>query len=588
MDTIISIGTQSFEKIREANAFYIDKTRFIKEWWENKDDVTLITRPRRFGKTLNMSMLECFFSAQYAKKATLFEGLSIWKEKEYQELQGSYPVIFMSLASVKSGDLRGAKDSMIKAIANVYDAHSYLKNSDVLSKEERDNFDAFQNYSINPSPKKEIATSMVAASLQTLSVYLERYYHKKVLIFLDEYDTPIQEAFVSNYWKDLAEFMRQFFNFTLKENKKLERGILTGITRVSKESIFSDLNNLEVITATSKKYCTAFGFTEEEVCASLEQFHLGDKLDKVRYWYDGFRFGDKKNIYNPWSITKYLDARKFDTYWANTSSNRLVSKLIREGDAEVKVAVEDLLEGGTIRTIIDEEIIFDQLEDSNEAIWSLLLASGYLRVENIVEAEDEGDRLYDLALTNFEVKKEFYKMIQAWFKRSSMRYNDFVKALMSNHVGYMNQYMNQMASSVFSFFDSGKRPSDASPERFHAVEATTKDLTKPNPSVCFFHGFVLGLIADVKLDYVITSNRESGLGRYDVMMEPRSKDNFAYVLEFKVKDPESEKTLEDTVKNALDQIDSRDYDRLLLDKGIAKERIRHYGFAFEGKQILIG
>lgn len=569
MNTTIAIGTQSFEKIREADSFYVDKTQFIKEWWENKDDVTLITRPRRFGKTLNMSMLECFFSTQYSKRADLFKGLSIWKEKGYQEIQGTYPVIFMSLAGVKGSDLHGVKDGMIKAIANVYDAHSYLKDSNVLSKEEKTYFDAFQDYSVNPSPKKEMAASVVAASLQTLSAYLERYHHKKVLIFLDEYDTPLQEAFVSNYWKELVGFIRQFFNFTFKENKKLERGILTGITRVSKESIFSDLNNLEVITTTSKKYCTAFGFTEEEVLASLEEFHLGDKLDKVRYWYDGFRFGDEKNIYNPWSITKYLDAGKFGSYWANTSSNLLVSKLIREGDSEIKVAVEDLLEGKAIRTMLDEEIIFEQLEESNEAIWSLLLASGYLRVEDVLEAGDEGDVFYDLALTNFEVKKEFYKMIQAWFKKPSIRYNDFVRALMSNHVGYMNQYMNQMASSVFSFFDSGKHSSDAEPERF-------------------YHGFVLGLIADAKLDYVITSNRESGLGRYDVVMEPRSKDDFAYVLEFKVKEQDSEKTLEDTVKNALDQIEDKDYDRVLIDKGIPKERIRHYGFAFTGKQILIG
>ena len=589
MSIPISIGTQSFEKIREARAFYIDKTLFIKEWWESKDDVTLITRPRRFGKTLNMSMLECFFSTQYSKRQDLFEGLSIWQEEEYRKIQGTYPVIYMSLAGVKARDLHGAKDGIIKAVANVYDAHSYLKDSYALSEEEKANFDAFQNYSVNPSPKKEIADSMVVASLQTLAVYLERFYNKKVLIIMDEYDTPIQEAVVSDYWRDLSGFIRQFFNLTFKENKKLERGILTGITRVSKESIFSDLNNLEVITTTSKKYCTAFGFTEEEVCASLKQFHLEDMLDKVRYWYDGFRFGDEKNIYNPWSITKYLDAGRFGTYWANTSSNRLVSKLLREGDSDVKISVEDLLNGKMIKTIIDEEIVFEQLEDSDEAIWSLLLASGYLRVEDVFEEDDESSMCYYLALTNLEVKKEFHKMIQAWFKKPSLRYNDFVKAMMINHVGYMNQYMNQMASAVFSFFDSGKHPSDVTePERFHCVEATTKRFEEQNATVCFYHGFVLGLIADAKLDYVITSNRESGLGRYDVIMEPRNSGEFAYVLEFKVKDSDSEKTLEDTVRNALDQIDSKDYDRILTDRGIPKARIRHYGFAFEGKQILIG
>lgn len=570
MQRTISIGNQSFEKIRETNSFYIDKTGFIKEWWENRDDVTLITRPRRFGKTLNMSMLECFFSGKYSGRADLFDGLSIWEDKAYQKLQGSYPVIFISLAGVKAGSFRGAKDGIIKAIANVYDAHSYLKDSGVLSKEEQANFDAFQNYSVNPSPHKEIADSMVNASIQTLSMYLERYHRKNVLIFLDEYDTPIQEAFLSDYWKELIGFVREFFNLTFKENKKMERGILTGITRISKESVFSDLNNLEVITTTSEKYCTAFGFTEEEVRASLEQFGLGDTQEKVRHWYDGFRFGGEKHIYNPWSITKYLDAKKFGTYWANTSSNALVSKLIRESDGDIKVAVEDLLEDRTIETTVDEEIVFDQLTESSEAIWSLLLASGYLKVDHISETDEEQDRLYHLALTNLEVKKEFYKMIQGWFKKTSVRYNDFVKALLANHVGYMNLYMNQMASAVFSYFDSGIHPSEQSePERF-------------------YHGFVLGLIADAKLDYVVTSNRESGLGRYDVVMEPRNRTGQAYVFEFKVRDFASEKTLEDTVRSALNQIEAQKYDEMLMEKGIEKERIRHYGFAFEGKRVLIG
>ncbi len=570
MNRTISIGNQSFEKIRTGDSFYIDKTLLIKEWWEGRDDVTLVTRPRRFGKTLNLSMLECFFSTTYAGRGDLFRGLSIWEQEEYQALQGSYPVIFLSLAGVKAGHLRGAKDGIIKAVANVYDAHSYLKDSLVLTEQERWNFDAFQNYSVDPSPKKEIADSVVTASLQTLSIYLERYHKKKVLILLDEYDTPLQEAYVSGYWKELVAFVREFFNLTFKENKKLERGILTGITRISKESVFSDLNNLEVITSTSEKYCTMFGFTEDEVRVSLEQFGLGHMLERVRYWYDGFRFGSETHIYNPWSITKYLDAGRFDTYWANTSSGSLVSKLVREGDADMKVQMEDLLGGNAIETNIDEEIVFQQLEDSNEAVWSLLLASGYLKTVHVSEADDEHVPVYRLALTNLEVKKEFCRMIQGWFKKPSARYNDFIKALLANDVDYMNQYMNQMTSAVFSFFDSGNRPSgQTEPERF-------------------FHGFVLGLIADAKIDYIITSNRESGLGRYDVIMEPRDKGNSAYIFEFKVKAPESETELEDTVRNALKQIKDKAYMEMLIQRGIPEDRIQCYGFAFEGKRVLIG
>ncbi len=568
--TNISIGSQNFEKIRITQSFYVDKTDFIREWWEQNDDVTLITRPRRFGKTLNMSMLDCFFSAKYSGRDELFEGLSIWEYEKYRAMQGAYPVIFLSFAGVKANQFRGARNGIVKALANAYDAHKYLKESDVLSLEENRNYDALRNFDSDPSPDKEIDEQFVAGALNTLSMYLERYYGKKVLIFLDEYDTPLQEAYLSGYWEELTALIRSMFNASFKTNAYLDRAVLTGITRVSKESIFSDLNNLEVITTTSEKYCTAFGFTEEEVKASLERFGLGDTLDRVRYWYDGFRFGSRKDIYNPWSITKYLDSGQFATYWANTSSNNLAGSFLREGEPDVKMAMEDLLAGGSIRTAISEEVVFDQPAENSAAVWSLLLASGYLKVEHILHTDDEEEAEYQLSLTNLEVRKEFGRMVRSWFQKPSARYNDFIKALRKNDLDYMNLYMNKMTEAVFSSFDVGRRPSEqAEPERF-------------------YHGFVLGLIADAGLNYRITSNRESGFGRYDVVMEPRDGRGDAYVFEFKVKNPADETTLAETVKNALKQIEEKNYDAALIDRGIPRRKIRHYGFAFEGKKVLIG
>lgn len=559
MRPVVSIGTQDFEKVRKGNVFYVDKTHFIKEWWENQDDVTLITRPRRFGKTLNMSMLKYFFSSQYRDRGDLFEGLSIWQDPKYHELQGSWPVISLSFADVKGTTFEVVRNSIIQKLIKLYSIHSYIKTDTILQNED---------WEYIGSIKKDMTDDVASIAVNYLSDYMNRYFKKRVLIFLDEYDTPLQEAYMHGYWEKLTVFIRNFFNATFKTNDSLERALLTGITRVGKESIFSDINNLEVVTTTSEKYAAAFGFTQGEVTAALEEFGLSENLEKVKYWYNGFCFGNRKDIYNPWSITKYLDSRKFNTYWANTSTNELAGTLIRQGAPDVKIAVEDLLSDKQLVTTLDEEIIFDQLDDSSEAIWSLLLASGYLRADAVFEEKDEPQ--YQLALTNLEVKKEFRKMIQRWFKNTSARYNDFIKALLADDVDYMNQYMDQITETVFSSFDTGKHPSEKTePERF-------------------YHGFVLGLIADSGIHYIITSNRESGLGRYDVVMEPVNKGDNAYVFEFKVFNPSREDTLEDTVKAALHQIQEKNYDAVLLARGIPQNKIRHYGFAFRGKEVLIG
>ena len=561
MKKVIAIGTQSFEKMREQDNFYIDKTCFIKEWWENQDEVTLITRPRRFGKTLNMDMLNCFFSNNFENRADLFEGLSIWQEEKYQKLQGTYPVIFLSFAGIKENTYEDTCDKIKECIFVEYQRYKHILKYSMF---DENDWNYFGQISENMS--NVVATT----AIKKLAELLFRYYGKKVIILLDEYDTPLQEAYVSGFWKELVGFTRSLFNNTFKTNPYLERGIMTGITRVSKESIFSDLNNLEVITTTSDKYATCFGFTQQEVFESLDSFEMSAEKAEVKAWYDGFTFGKKTDIYNPESIINLLDKGQYGVYWANTSSNGLVAKLIREGNQEIKQTMENLLEDKSLSVLLDEQIVFDQLDENQDAIWSLLLASGYLKVKSVTQ-DEWGEWHYELLLTNKEVQIMFAKMIRGWFVKEKQNYNEFIRAFLEDNLKEMNAYMNRVALATFSSFDTGNHPSrQAEPERF-------------------YHGFVLGLLVELRGMYHLASNRESGLGRYDVVLEPLKPELDAIVLEFKVIErEEGEETLADTVQAALKQINEKKYDTNLLEKGIPAEKIRHYGFTFEGKKVLIG
>ena len=461
MRSVISIGNQDFISIRKNNCFYIDKTDFIREWWENQDSVTLITRPRRFGKTLNMSMIEYFFSINYSDLGQYFEGLSIWKKERFREIQGAYPVISLSFADIKATTYASARMSIIRKLVRLYSSFEFVRSSEILNEKDRAYFD---------SVGEGMSDDAAAVAVNYMSDYLSRYYGKKVIILLDEYDTPLQEAYVYGYWEELTAFIRSLFNSTFKTNPYMERGLLTGITRVSKES------------------------TE----------------------------------------------------------------------------MEDLLNGGEICTELDEQVIFEQLGRKRGAIWSLLLASGYLKTTRHEMDRRTGKREYFLKITNHETLLMFEEMIESWFAEEDSAYGNFKEALLAGDLDYMNQFMNQVALQSFSSFDSGTKPSEnLEPERF-------------------YHGFVLGLIVDLAGKYHITSNRESGFGRYDVVMEPLQKQFDAIVMEFKVQNPAKEENLQETVQNALLQIEEKNYDTELLARGIPKLKIRHYGFAFCGKKVLIG
>ena len=565
---VVNIGIQRFDKLRKQGSFYIDKTDFIKEWWEIGSDVTLITRPRRFGKTLNMSMLECFFSRKYEGRADLFEGLSIFEndldKEKYRNLQGKFPVIFLTFANIKADKYSEMENKITEVISSLYESNRYLLETDCLSENEKEYYKRI---------KIGMPGDIAVGAVHQMACFMQRYYRENVIIILDEYDTPMQEAWLSGYWNKAVSFFSNFFNATFKTNPYLERGMITGITRIAKESIFTGMNNLDVITTTSDEYATAFGFTEEEVFNALNDMGLGSEKGEVKKWYDGFTFGSYTDIYNPWSIASFIRKNgKYENYWADTSSNGLVNSLMQTGVPGIKQTMEALLQGKSFEAELDEKIVFDQLDGSISAVWSLLLATGYLKVLDLKYVGKRKRKVYTLTLTNMEAESIFENMVKGWFGgNTETYYNEFINALLNDNVRKMNTFMNKVALNTFSSFDSGNKPSEQTePERF-------------------YHGFVLGMVVNMAGRYIVRSNRESGYGRYDVMMEPVDKDGKAFIFEFKVLDPdEDEETLEDTLAAAHRQITEKRYETELVERGFALEKIRSYGFAFRGRECLIG
>ncbi len=553
MTRTVALGITQFEDIITKKVFYVDKSCFIEDWWNSYDGVTLITRPRRFGKTLTLNMVETFFSVRYAGRGDLFQHLDIWKNEEIRQLQGTYPVINISFADVKQDSYQSMAQKMKRLLASLYLKHKYLLEATCLDESEKRMFRTIVDKSASDEEYME--------ALLRLSEYMQRYYGRKVLILVDEYDTPMLEAYTAGYWNEAIVYIRRMFHATFKDNPYLERGLMIGITKITQESVFSDLNNLKVVTTTTSKYEKCFGFTEDEVFDALKEYDLYESREQVKAWYDGFQFGRKKDIYNPWSILNYLSEGEFKPYWMNTSANALVSNLVKEGSLRVKADFEKLIKGESIVTQIDENITYAQLRGNTTAVWSWFLTTGYLK---IVERREEG---YEVALTNYEVRKAFAHLIKGWFMYVEDDYSSFRQMLLEGRVEEMQHYMSKICNVTFSYFDVGNGSTES-----EKVEQ-------------FYHGFTIGLIADLQNTHILTSNRESGYGRYDVCIEPKDKSKDGLLIEFKVFDEKKESSLEDTARRALEQIEEKNYEADLLSRGI--RRVRKYGFAFQGKNVLI-
>ncbi len=552
MKKTVALGISKFEDMINRDVFYIDKTYFIKEWWDSKDQVTLITRPRRFGKTLTLSMTETFFSNKYKDKSILFEPFKIWNDEKYRKIQGSYPVINLSFADVKQLSYYEFTEKIKRMISVLYRSHDYLLGSDKLNEDEK------QEYAQIAAKKASDAEYM--ESVFKLSEYLSKHFGKNVLILIDEYDTPMLEAYTAGYWEEAIRYIRRMFHAAFKDNPYLERGLLTGITRITQESVFSDLNNLQVVTTTTKMYESCFGFTEDEVFQTLEEYGLDSSKEKVKYWYDGFKFGNQSDMYNPWSILNFLKQKEFAPYWINTSSNELVGTLIREGMIDVKKDFEILLNGGEVCTELDESITYAELSGNSKAVWSWLVTTGYLKIDGCI------DEKYKVSLTNYEVKIAFYKLVKKWFDPVYNYYNNFIEMLLKGDVEGIQYYMSDVTENVFSYFDVGNSRLEKKTEQF-------------------YHGFTLGLIADLNRTHFVRSNRESGFGRYDICIEPYDKWKDGIIIEFKVFDEKQERSLQETGKRALQQIEEKKYENDLKSRGI--QNIRKYGFAFHGKEVMV-
>ena len=535
----LAIGNSDFKEIIQENGYYVDKTKFIEDLLEDLSKVKLFTRPRRFGKTLNLSMLKYFFDVKNAEEnRKLFENLYISKS-EYMENQGQNPVILISMRNAEAENWEDSFFNIKNLISNLYDNFEYISSN--LKKRDLVEFE-------NTWLKKDEADW--ENSLKNLSRYLYEYYKKKVIILIDEYDTPMTSAWNEGYYEKARRFFKSFYSNTLKDNEYLQFAVVTGILRVAKEGIFSGLNNLKTYTVLNNKYAESFGLIETEVKNALEYYGLEQNIEKVRKWYNGYKFGNIQ-IYNPWSIINYLDEKEINVYWINTSDNRLIHSAIENADKDLFDELKDLFNNGTTEQMVMASSNMDRLKDPQE-VWQLLLFGGYLTVEEKIAMNE-----YALKLPNYEVKT-FFKDMFVQNLGGFSRFREMIKAFKNFEFDRFEKLLNEIFLVSMSYHDTSK-------------------IEKP------YHTFILGMMLYLDNEYTVLSNNETGYGRNDLALNPINKRDVGYIFEFKVAKTEEE--LEERAEEALSQIENKKYPVLLKKCGV--KEIVHIGIAFFGKRVKV-
>ena len=547
----IGIGISDFKMLRLRKNYYIDKTMYIKHMIDNQAGVILVTRPRRFGKTLNMSMLKYYFDNTAKDSKEIFEGLKIMEQgEEYTSKLGYYPVIYLTLKDVQDTNYHNMLLDMKTAMMNMYQAHRYLLDSDKVYPEEKEKI-----LDILYAREDENA---LKASVIELSKYLSRHYGKQVILLIDEYDVPLQNVYVEGYYDEAVKFFKTFYGTTFKDNPYLEKTVLTGVSRVAKESIFSGANNFDVYTILDNEFSEDFGITEEEMDKVIEDFNIKDEKEEIKKWYDGYTIGNKTGIYNPWSILNYLTKKQLIPYWVNTSSNDLI-KLVLKNSVTVKERIETLLRDEEIEVPINLETIIVGIENDEDNIWGLMLQTGYLKITEVV---DLAVHIYKVKIPNYEINILFQQIVHEWF-RNKVPGNDLrtiLKDLVTLDFENFEYKFKRLVKEMFSFMDVG--------------EDTAEN---------FYHAFVLGMLVGLKDTYYVNSNRESGLGRYDIMLEPKDKNGNSFIMEFKLYSEDKEESIEEIIETAKKQIEEKGYETNLKERGFTN--ITKIVFAFKGKEV---